>query len=269
MAAKRAIMGFKGVALAPIVTDTLVAYETGAGVALQYAGQMSRTSKETKTDIYYDDDLYAQLRNVSGEDVELRMAEVPLARMEDLGLGVYDAATETLEADFNIVGKFFALRCVTDTVSGLPFYFNYRLFEITGVKFDNFATRKESPSVCEVIISGVFKKPQMASLKPWSVMQLKEDLSNQAACTAFLTAIENLPLTPIEITYDADTGTGTQTADTAYIGIPFTLPACTFVAPADYHFKAWQIGIVEHAAGSAHIFVEATEVTAVWEADGT
>jgi len=195
MSAKRAIIGFRGVALAPIVTDSITAYETGTGAALQYAGQMSRSVKESKTDIYYDDDLYAQLRNVSGEDVELRMAEVPLSQLETLGLGVYDSATETLEANFSVTGKFFALRCVADTVSGLPFYFNYRVFELTGVKFDNFASKQQSASVCEVILSGVFKKPQLASLKPWAVMQLKEDSSNQDACNAFLIAAESKPET--------------------------------------------------------------------------
>ena len=193
MAAKRAIIGFKGVALAPITADTIASYATEVGVPLQYAGQMSRTAKESKTEVYYDDDLYAQLRNVSGEDVELRMAEVPLSQLETLGLGVYDAETETLEANFNITSKYFALRCVTDTVSGLPFYFNYRVFEVTGVKFGNFASKKDSATVCEVIISGVFKKPQLGTLKPWAVMQLKEDGSNAAACNAFLTAAETKP----------------------------------------------------------------------------
>lgn len=193
MSAKRAIIGFKGVALAPVTTDTVAAYVSDVGVAMPYAGQMSRTTKESKTDVYYDDDLYAQLRNVTGEDVELRMAEVPFDMLETLGLGTYDETTETLEANFSITGKYFALRCVADTVSGLPFYFNYRMFEITGVKFDNFASKKDSASVVEVIISGVFKKPQLATLKPWAVMQLKEDGSNAAACTAFLTAAETKP----------------------------------------------------------------------------
>ena len=193
MSVKRAIIGFRGVALAPVLTDSLTAYQTGAGAALPYAGQMSRSVKEQKTDLYYDDDLYAQLRSVSGEDVELRMAEVPLAQLETLGLGAYDAQTETLEANFSVSGKCFALRCVADTVSGLPFYFNYRVFELTGVKFDNFASKQSNASVCEVILSGVFKKPQLSTLKPWAVMQLKEDGSNAAVCNAFLTAAETKP----------------------------------------------------------------------------
>ncbi len=190
---KRAITGFRGLALAPVTTDTLTSYVTGAGAALQYAGQMSRTVKESKKDVYYDDELYGQIRDVSGEDVEIRVAEVPLAQLETLGLGVYDAENETFEGNFGITGKAFALRWVADTLSKLPFYFNYRVFELTGIKFDNFTTKTDSASVCEVILNGVFKKPQLATLKPWAVMQLKEDSSNAAACTAFLTAAETKP----------------------------------------------------------------------------
>ncbi|MBE5801692.1 MAG: hypothetical protein E7319_05320 [Clostridiales bacterium] len=191
MSKKRAATGFKGLALAPVTQNDLVSYATDAGEALPFAGSMSRTTKESTTDLYYDDDLYAQIKNVMGEDVEIRVAEVPLARMAELGLGTFDTDTETLEADFNVSGKEYALRFVVDTVSGLPYYFNYRVFEMTGIRFDNFSTKKDSAAVCEVIITGVFKRPLMAGLAPWAVMQLKEDKSNQEACTAFLTATEN------------------------------------------------------------------------------
>ena len=69
MAKKRAIIGFKGVALAPVLQDTITAYETGEAVGIQYAGSMTRTPKESSQELYYDDDLYAQLREVSGDDV--------------------------------------------------------------------------------------------------------------------------------------------------------------------------------------------------------
>ena len=164
MSQKRAATGFKGIALAPVTENTLTSYKTSAAESLPYAGSMSRTSKESSTDLYYDDDLYAQIKNVMGEDVELHMAEVPLDRMADLGLGAYDETSDTLEADFNAAGKEYALRFVVDTVSGLPFYFNYRLFQLTGIKFDNFTTKQDSVTVCEVIITGVFKRPNMAGL---------------------------------------------------------------------------------------------------------
>ena len=80
MSQKRAATGFKGIALAPVTENTLTSYKTSAAESLPYAGSMSRTSKESSTDLYYDDDLYAQIKNVMGEDVELHMAEVPLDR---------------------------------------------------------------------------------------------------------------------------------------------------------------------------------------------
>lgn len=190
---RRAAIGFKGLALAPLTENTLTSYKASAGAALLYAGGMNRTAKENSTDAYYDDDLYAQIKNVSGEDVEIRVAEVPLDQMASFGLGTYDETSNTLEADFNVTGKEYALRCVVDTVDNLPFYFNYRVFELTGIKFDNFATKKDSVTVCEVIITGVFKRPRLTTLKPWAVMQLKDDRSNESACVAFLTAVETKP----------------------------------------------------------------------------
>ncbi|MDD3410518.1 MAG: hypothetical protein PHY12_06880 [Eubacteriales bacterium] len=193
MAKKRAAIGFKGLALAPVTENTLTSYKATAGEALPYAGSMIRTAKESSTDLYYDDDLYAQIKNVTGEDVEIRMGEVSLEKLADLGLGTYDSDIDTLEADFNIEGKEYALRFVVDTVDHLPFYFNYRLFQLTGAKFGDFTTKQDNVTVCEVVITGVFKRPNLPGLAPWAVMQLKDDKSNQAACTAYLTAAETKP----------------------------------------------------------------------------
>ena len=148
MAKKRAIIGFKGVALAPVLQDTITAYETGEAVGIQYAGSMSRTPKEVSQELYYDDDLYAQLREVSGDDVEVRFAEIPLDQLAELGLGHYDEETGTLEADFNVTGRTYAFRCVTNTVDGLPMFFNWRVFDLTGLRFDSFSTRSGNPNVC-------------------------------------------------------------------------------------------------------------------------
>lgn len=191
--AKRAAIGFRGMALAPLTENTLLTYKASAAVGMPHAGSLTRTLKESSTDLNYDDELYAQVKNVMGEDVEIRVAEVTLERMAELGLGTFDKTANKLEANFNIVGKEYSLRFVVDTVSGLPFYFNYRVFEMSGIRFDNFTTKKDSVTVCEVIITGVFKKPQMAALAPWAVMQLAEDKSNLAACTAALSAAESLP----------------------------------------------------------------------------
>ena len=193
MSAKRAVTSLKNLVLSEVTTNTSAAYVSAAGTALPYAGSLNRTPKENKTDLYYDDDLYAQLHDVKGEDVEIRVAEVPLSRLASLGLGTYDATNNTLEADFAPESKEYSLRFETNTVSGLSYYWNYRLFQMTGIRFDNFATRKDSVTVCEVIITGVLKRPELATLMPLALMQLADDKTNQTACTTFLTAAETKP----------------------------------------------------------------------------
>ncbi len=193
MGQKRAATGFRGMALAEVTTNTATAYVSAAAQELPYAGSLTRTQKASSTDLYYDDELYAQVRCVAGEDVEIKVAEVPLERMAALGLGTYDSDTDTLEAGFGVTGKEYALRFVVDTVSGLPYYFNYRVFELTGLRFGDFVTRKDSATVCEVVLTGVLKKPLLANLAPWAVMQLKDDKSNAAACAAYITAAESKP----------------------------------------------------------------------------
>ena len=189
MAKKRAAIGFKGLALAPVTENSLTRYVAAEGKALPYAGSMSRTSKESSTDLYYDDDLYAQIKNVTGEEVEIRMGEVSLETMAEMGLGSFDPGTETLEADFNVQGKEYALRYVVDTISGLPFYFNYCLFELTGIKFDNFTTKQDRVTVCEVIITAVFKRPQSVNLAPLLVTHLTGDTTPRAACGVLCTGL--------------------------------------------------------------------------------
>ena len=193
MAKKRAIIGFKGVALAPVLQDTITAYETGEAVGIQYAGSMSRTPKEVSQELYYDDDLYAQLREVSGDDVEVRFAEIPLDQLAELGLGHYDEESGTLEADFNVTGRTYAFRCVTNTVDGLPMFFNWRVFDLTGLRFDSFSTRSGNPNVCEVIMNGVFRRPKLAGAAAYAIRQPKDDSAGLAACNAWIAAAETLP----------------------------------------------------------------------------
>ena len=113
--------------------------------------------------------------------------------MSELGLGAYDAETGTLEADFTIAQKSYALRCVCDTVDHLPMYFNYRVFDLNGIRFDNFTTKGENITVCEVIMTGVVKNPALSSAKPYAIRQPKDTGADIAACDAWLAAAETLP----------------------------------------------------------------------------
>lgn len=193
MSKKKAIIGFKGLALAPVTTDTVTAYVSGTADAIPYAGSMSRTPKETSQDLYYDDDLYAQVKDTMGDDVEIRLAEMSLADIAKYGLGTFDETTNTLEANFTAKGEVFSLRCVCDTVDSLPYYFKWRIFELLNIRFDNFTTKGSSIAACEVIVTGVFKRAQLASLAPYAIMGMKDDGSNEEAMQAFLTEGETLP----------------------------------------------------------------------------
>lgn len=255
---KRAVYGFKGIVLAPITTDSIIAYVTGTVTTVPYAGSLNLTAKESKQDIYYDDALYAQLRDVSGYDAEIRIGEITLAKAAELGLGTHNVAANVMEADFSITNKSFALRFALATVGGKPRYVMYRVFDLQGIRYDNYQTKKDSPTVCEVILTGVVKKPELASLKPMVIMELADDDSNQAACDSFLTSDE-----PYAITYAAGGGTGTQAAGSAFAAKAFTLPVCTFTYDA-HTFSKWDVGGTQYDAGAAVVFTGDTTVTAVW-----
>jgi len=194
MAKKRAVIGFKNINLAEVTTDTSAAYVSGDAVAIPYAGTMTRTPKETSQSIYYDDELYAETYDVTGEDAEIRIGEADFAVLAPLGWGTYDAETRKFEGNFSARGKSFAVRCEADTVDAVPYYFNYRVFELKAIRFDNLRSKGSDVQVAEVVITGTFKKPKLATLKPYAIMSLADDGSNQAACTAFLEDGETFPV---------------------------------------------------------------------------
>jgi len=194
MAKKRAIIGLRGIALAKVTENEITGYSSAAAtINLPYAGAMNRTAKEKKQDIYYDDTLYAQINEVTGEDVEIRLGEVDPATLAELGLGSYDDTTGIFEGSFTPAQETYSLRMITDTLGKLPTYWNYRVFDLTGWKYDNFSTKGDSINVCEVIITGVFKEPAMPTVKPYAYMRLDEDEDNKAACEAFLANGETFP----------------------------------------------------------------------------
>lgn len=66
------------------------------------------------------------------------------------------------------------------------------------------------------------------------------------------------------VTFDANGGSGTM-ADATGISGAYSLPACTFTAPAGKKFKAWKVNNTEYAPGTSIQVSSATTVTAVWK----
>ncbi len=66
------------------------------------------------------------------------------------------------------------------------------------------------------------------------------------------------------VSFDGNGGTGTMSDESVLNGAQYTLPACTFIPPANKEFKAWSIGGTEYAVGANYIMTDNTTVTAVW-----
>lgn len=193
---KMGITGLKDVTLTPIVTNTAEKYETSATgqIAIPYVKSMTRTVKETSQDFYYDDDLYASAKDVTGEEFEMRFAEIPLKTLADLGLGEYDEDTNSLEANFNVIGKDYALNCVCNTISNLPYFLRWRQCTISSITFDNLNTRGDSLAICEAIVKGTFAKPLCTKAHPY-VMRVATDAASITAGETWLKAAETITTT--------------------------------------------------------------------------
>ena len=69
----------------------------------------------------------------------------------------------------------------------------------------------------------------------------------------------------VNVTFDANGGSGTMATATVNKGSTYMLPECIFTAPDDQQFKAWSVGGEEKAVGAEITITADTTVTAVWE----
>lgn len=76
------------------------------------------------------------------------------------------------------------------------------------------------------------------------------------------------PVTPAEkvtITFDKNGGTGTMAPVEVKKGSDYTLPACTFTAPTNQEFKAWEVAGAEKAVGDKITADANKTVKALWK----
>ncbi len=117
-----------------------------------------------------------------------------------------------------------------------------------------------------ILPSNEFTAPSGKQFKGWSLttdgaIVTKVDMTENRTVYAIW---ENIPVVTYTVSFAANGGTGTMTAATGISG-NYTLPACTFTAPAGKQFKAWSVGGVEKAVGDKITVTANTTVTAVWE----
>ena len=117
-----------------------------------------------------------------------------------------------------------------------------------------------------ILPSNEFTAPSGKQFKGWSLttdgaIVTKVDMTENRTVYAIW---ENIPVVTYTVSFAANGGTGTMTAATGISG-NYTLPACTFTAPAGKQFKAWSVGGVEKAVGDKITVTANTTITAVWE----
>ena len=80
---------------------------------------------------------------------------------------------------------------------------------------------------------------------------------------------DNIPIkayleSALDVTFDANGGTGSMDALHTYTGQEITLPECTFTAPEGYEFAGWKCGDTTYNAGDKLTINENTTVVAQW-----
>ena len=109
-----------------------------------------------------------------------------------------------------------------------------------------------------------FTAPNGKQFKAWSVGGVEKavgDKINVAADTTVKAVWENITYT---VSFDANGGGGTMTAQTGVLG-EYPLPSNGFTAPTGKRFKCWSVGGDEKAVGDKITVNANTIVTAVWE----
>ena len=134
MSQKRAATGFKGIALAPVTENTLTSYKTSAGESPALRGQHEPHLQGE----HYRPVLRRRPVRPDQERHAARTWSCTWRRCRwnawlRWAWATYDEETRHAGgATSTPPGKEYALRFVVDTVSGLPFYFNYRAVPADG-----------------------------------------------------------------------------------------------------------------------------------------
>ena len=116
-----------------------------------------------------------------------------------------------------------------------------------------------------VLPDSTFVAPEHKQFKCWSIGGV------EYAPGAEYTVESDITITAIfedithNVTFSAGEGSGSMAAASVVEGQSYTLPNCTFEAPAHKHFKCWLIGETEYAEGASVVINSNTLVTAVYE----
>ena len=110
-----------------------------------------------------------------------------------------------------------------------------------------------------------FTAPANKQFKNWLIGSTTYNVGATYTVTGNVTIRANWEYIKRTITFNANGGSGTMSAVQVNSGSNYTLPSCSFTAPTNKKFKAWQIGSTEYAAGDSVTVTSDITVTALWK----
>ena len=126
----------------------------------------------------------------------------------------------------------------------------------------------ENQSGDYVLPANGFTAPEGKEFKCWNVFGESYDAGAtiKIACDTLVTAVwKNVVPVNVTISFNAGAGTGTMQSVQVLEGSSYTLPACTFTAPAGKMFDCWQVG-EEYKLANEIITVDSDlTLTAIWK----
>ena len=96
-------------------------------------------------------------------------------------------------------------------------------------------------------------------------VRYKEDANHFASADTLVSVGSTATADVFTITFDANGGEGSMSAESVPAGTNYVLPACGFTAPDGKEFDKWQIGETDYAVGATYTVNDNTTIKAVWK----
>ena len=113
--------------------------------------------------------------------------------------------------------------------------------------------------------SNGFTAPANKQFKNWLIGSTTYNVGATYTVTGNVTIKANWEYIKRTITFNANGGSGTMSAVQVNSGSNYTLPSCSFTAPTNKKFKAWEINSTEYAAGDSVTVTSDITVKALWK----
>lgn len=110
-----------------------------------------------------------------------------------------------------------------------------------------------------------FEAPENKEFKAWSVNNVEKAVGDE------ITIDDNTEITAlwkdimVNVSFKPGEGSGSMKAEEIVKGSTYELPKCTFEAPVNKEFKAWEVNGKEKAVGDKITVNDNTEVIAIWQ----